>query len=50
MNYTDTPRPVFAKRENLIFGDTIEIRVIVRDLKLLAVRGIPSGLSGHLQH
>jgi len=42
--------PCLEKRENLMLGDTIEIRVIVTDLKLLAVRGIPSVLSGHLQH
>ena len=42
--------PCMEKRENLIFRDTVQIRVIVKDLKLLAVREIPSGLTGHLQH
>lgn len=42
--------PCLEKTDNLFFRDTIEIRVIVRDLNLLVVRGIPSGLTGHLQH
>ena len=41
--------PFLEKKDNLFFRNTIEIRVTVRDLKLLFVRWIPSCLTGHLQ-